>query len=224
MDNTFNLYLEDIRSLTFSRSYASCCTIVLEDDSTVVFNNPNSTTNRDNNKVDSFIGAMEKVQKLCGAKKPLPVPTVPVMEMHDIIYQFIGATTFTVATLKQRLHNLKFNQLENVIQSFMPLIAAGRQTGHTTAIAKFIADNRHMSFGIMVDEDSFRRDYAKLKNAYSIRLSDVPRGYVDDRLRGITLDYLIIDKVISQGVDLPALDRVLSTCSNDDTKLVGLGN
>lgn len=218
-------YLKDIKSLTFSKM-SSRCTIELEDGSSLVYDNKNSTTNATSNKISSYNGAMDKVKKLCGERVHTPKPTTESMDMSDVLYHFIGASTFTVGMLTDYLggnNKLHYSMLQ-VCKSFLPIVCAGRGTGHTTAIRRFIADNRHLTFGIMVDEQSYIRDYRDYKNAYSIRTGDVPVGFTETRLRGVKLDYIIIDKYISAGLDTYALKRVLCTSTTNHTKLVALGN
>lgn len=219
------LYLRDIKSLAFN-SLASRCTIELEDGSTLVYNNENNTTDVTANKLSSYEGAMGKVKKLCGERVHTSKPTAESMDMTDLLYHFIGASTFTVGMLTEHLsgdNKLHYSMLQ-VCRSFLPIVCAGRRTGHTTAIRRFIADNRHMTFGIMVDEQSYIRDYRDYKNAYIIRTGNVPVGFMEAKLRGVKLDYIIIDKYISAGLDTYALKRVLCTSTTNHTKLVALGN
>lgn len=219
-------YLKDIKSLTFSKMSLRC-TIELEDGSSLVYDNKNNTTNETSNKISSYNGAMDKVKKLCGERVNQSKPTIEIMDMTDVLYHFIGASTFTVGDLNNRLNVCAHNSHYTIIQtckSSLPIVCAGRRTGHTTAIRRFIADNRHMTFGIMVDEESYIRDYRDYKNAYSIRTGDVPAGFMETKLRGVKLDYIIIDKYISAGLDTYALKRVLCTSTTNHTKLVALGN
>lgn len=225
METNIELYLRDIKSLEFN-SLASRCTIELEDGSTLVYSNENNTTDVTVNKLSSYEGAMVKVKKLCGEKVHTSKPIAESMDMSDVLYHFIGASTFTAGMLTEYLsgNNKLQYSIMRACKSFLPIVCAGRGAGHTAAIRRFIADNRHMTFGIMVDEQSYIRDYRDYKNAYSIRTGSVPAGFTEPELRGVKLDYIIIDKYISAGLDTYALKRVLCTSTTKHTKLVALGN
>lgn len=226
MKTDLEQYLNDIKSLTFN-SISSRCTIELEDGSTLVYCNKNNSTDENVNKLASYNGAMDMVKRLCGERVQEQKTTVTEnMDMSDVLYHFIGASSFTVKNLYDDLASSSFPNYSILqsLKSFLPVVGAGRQSGHTTAIHRFIADNRHMTFGIMVDKNSYIHDYKHHRNAYHIRTDNASEKYDDNSLRGVKLDYIIIDKYLSTGIDVRILKRLLYKNTSDKTKLVALGN
>jgi len=228
--------LQKIKAITFINSVIDIkCVIDLEDECVLSYTHNIKSPIRDSNfghsKLLAYEGAIELFHKLYGNNVPVENERGNDSEyaMSDLIYNFIETNTFDVKKLTSLINTISSNlnitgALNRLAGEFIPKLMAGRATGHTHAIKRFIVDNPNLRIGVVVSEYQFRDDFKKYKNAYMIRKCIAPIGFVDDRLHGVKLDYIIYDVIGDNGLDINALQRVLYVNTHDNTRLVGLGN
>lgn len=120
----------------------------------------------------------------------------------------------------------KDNIYNSVLREYFPRIMFGRQKGHTTAIAEFIGNNTDLKIGVMFPvKTHYETLIRKLKdsgtntnNVFWVRKDDSLNG-----LRGLKLDYIIIDTYGSIGLSQKDFESMLFI-SKDDIRIAGVGN
>lgn len=116
-------------------------------------------------------------------------------------------------------------ELDNIynatMREFFPRVLLGRQTGHTTAIVEFAKKFPDLKIGLMtpskIQFDEFIRKHGdRPKNVYWFR-----RNNENDALRGLRLDYIIIDCYGSIGLSQSDFKNLIPF---SDLKIMGVGN
>lgn len=130
----------------------------------------------------------------------------------DIIYnKHVEAT-------KERIFN-------SVISEWFPHISLGRQNGHSTAVSLFINNNPDIKIGIVTPAQTIFNDLYHMCSINK-RPKNMFRIIPDDEnfhLRGITLDYVIIDVYQSHKISQKTFQNILIQ-SKKEIRILGVGN